>query len=489
MSPRSRTSACDGGVCSGRSESVKYSSEGDRDPKGSLVYPSKKKRNITMSKYKSSCVRLLVLSALLPFAAMSPNGIASEKDAVIENSVKTREARIEWWRDARFGMFVHWGPVSLTGKEISWSRYGLGPPKRGKNPDWNHPQVREYDTLYTKWNPVKFDADEWAQIAKDAGMRYVVFVAKHCDGFCLFDSELTDHKITSPKSPFGRDITAEVVKAFREKGLGVGLYYSLWDWRHPDYFTDNHARYTKFMHGQIRELLSNYGKIDIMWFDAWVLHKGGDKHIGHWDTFDLVDMVMKLQPGIIINDRAGVLLDFDTSAEGRVGKYNKKHAWETCMTLGRQWSWKPNDRIKSLKQCIHNLVRVVGGDGNLLLNTGPMPDGRIEPRQAERLREIGQWLKAHGEAIYGTRGGPFPPGKWGASTQKGNKVYIHVLQWPAETLSLPPIPRKVVNSTSMSGGEVSVEQTDKSLIIEVPESDRDPIDTVIVLELDKPVAP
>jgi alpha-L-fucosidase len=251
------------------------------------------------------------------------------------------------------------------------------------------------------------------------------------------------------------------------------------DWYHPDYRTENHARYIKFLHGQLREICSNYGKIDIVWFDGL----GGTAQ--DWDSENLIKMIRQLQPHVIINNRAGLPADHDTP-EQKIGKFQNDRPWETCMTICRQWAWKPDDQMKSLKECIQTLVKVVGGDGNFLFNVGPMPDGRIEPRQVERLREMGAWLNRYGQSIYATRGGPFLPGPWGASTSKGNIIYVHVLDWPAENLALPPISRKIVASSVLTRGTVTVRQSDSAVEISVPESDRQELDTIIKLELDGP---
>jgi alpha-L-fucosidase len=382
---------------------------------------------------------------------------------------------IQQWREMKFGLFIHWGPVSLKGTEIGWSRGGE---RRGrKDKSTGSIPVEIYDNLYKHFNPVKFDADEWIQTAKDAGMKYLVFTSKHHDGFSMFDSQLTDYKITN--SPFKRDVVKELADACHQAGLKLGYYYSPPDWYHPDYRTENHSRYIRFLHGQLREICSNYGKIDIIWFDGL----GGKAE--DWDSENLFKMIRRLQPHVIINNRAGLPGDHDTP-EQRIGKFQNDHPWETCMTICRQWAWKPNDQMKSLKQCIQTLIKVVGGDGNLLFNVGPMPDGLIEPRQVTRLKEMGNWLDEYGRSIYATRGGPFKPGNWGASTHKGNTVYIHVLNWDEDTLTLPPIPKKIITSSVMTGGAATVRQTALAIEISVPEAYRKELDTIIVLQLDGP---
>ncbi|MFQ6131004.1 MAG: alpha-L-fucosidase [Armatimonadota bacterium] len=395
-------------------------------------------------------------------------GLAQESD-------QRREDRMRWWREARFGLFIHWGPVSLKGTEIGWSRGGERRGRGGRGPI----PADEYDNLYRQFDPTEFDAEEWVAIAKSAGMKYLVFTTKHHDGFSMFDSKLTDYKITN--SPFKRDVTAELARACHEGGIGLGFYYSPPDWYHPDYRTENHARYIEYLHGQLRELCTNYGKVDIIWFDGL----GGKPE--DWDSEKLIAMVRQLQPGVIINNRGGLPEDFDTP-EQRIGRFQTHRAWETCMTIGRQWAWKPDDQIKSLQECIGVLVRCAGGDGNLLLNVGPMPTGEIEPRQVQRLKEIGEWLEQYGESIYATRGGPFRPGPWGASTHKGNTVYVHVLNWPEEGLTLPPLDKKVLASSVLTGGTAAVEQSEDGISIAVPPADRQENDTIVALQLDGPAA-
>ncbi|MBN1912114.1 MAG: alpha-L-fucosidase [Pirellulales bacterium] len=401
-------------------------------------------------------------------------------DADVARGLKASPEDVARWRKLKFGLFIHWGPVSLQGTEIGWSRGGL---RRGhsskSNPDGVPVEV--YDNLYKKFNPVKFDAKEWVDTAKAAGMKYMVFTTKHHDGFANFDSKLTDYKITSPECPFGRDIVRQLADACHENDFIWGVYYSQPDWHHPDYRTENHARYIKYLHGQMRDLLTNYGKVEMIFFDGL-----GGKAVD-WDAQTLIPMCRKLQPGIMINNRCGLPADFDTP-EQRIGRMQTDRPWETCMTLCHQWAWKPGDEMKSLKQCLQTLVRVVGGDGNLLFNVGPMPDGRIEPRQVERLKEMGEWLKKYGESIYDTRGGPFRVRARSASTYRGKTIYVHLLDPKSDTVTLPPINRKIVSHRVLTGGTAEVKQTDESITIAVPQADRDPIDTIVALELDGPAS-
>jgi len=398
-----------------------------------------------------------------------------------------RDARIAWWREARFGMFIHWGPVSLKGTEISWSRANSNPacPNKGSIP------VEVYDNLYKEFNPVEFNATEWVAIAQASGMKYIVLTAKHCDGFCLWHSKVANYNIS--KTPFVRDVCAELVKAAHTAGIKIGWYYSPMDWRDPDCRTEHNARYIASMQGQLRELLSNYGRIDLLWFDT-------DGRSAVWDQKNTYSLVRQLQPQIIINNRLdmGSMADYKAqqigpnadyyTPEQLIGEFDNQRPWETCMTLGTQWSWKPNDNIKSLEECVHTLIKCVGGDGNLLLNVGPMPNGKIEPRQVEVLRGIGKWLGRFGESIYGTRGGPFKPGRSLVSTNKGNVVYIHALEYDGDTITLPSLPRKIIQSNVLTGGVLRLAQTEASLNLTVVKEDRQEIDTIIKLTLDGPAA-
>jgi alpha-L-fucosidase len=392
--------------------------------------------------------------------------------------LKATPEDMQWWRDAKLGMFVCWGPVTLTGKEIGWARAG----ERRGTTGTGDVAVEEYDNLYKKWKPDKFDARQWVQVTLDMGAKYMIFLVKHHDGFCLYDSKLTDYKSTGPEAAWKHDVMADIAEACHKMGLKLIVYYSQPDWYHPDYFTENHHRYIKYLHGQIREILTNYGPIDGLWFDLGYTPKD-------WDSYRLFKMIRQLQPGIIINNRCGLPGDFDTP-EQYVGRFQKHRPWESCITLGTQWAWKPKDKIKSLKQCIDILVRCVGGDGNLALNTNPMPDGEIEPRQVERFREIGKWLNKYGHTLYATRGGPFRTQPWGACTYKDNKIFVHILDWDwlGRGIILPPIDKKITSVSMVTGGTVEVEQNQKGIALAVPPGHRRKLDTIIQLQLDSPVA-
>ncbi|HSW45413.1 MAG TPA: alpha-L-fucosidase [Phycisphaerae bacterium] len=432
-----------------------------------------------------------IIHAVLIGAFSASGVLAADSPATqpTQDYLRATPADLRWFHDARFGMFVCWGPVSLTGQEIGWSRGGE---RRGQGNGRGPTPVEIYDNLYKQWKPDGFDARQWVKVALDGGMKYMIFLVKHHDGFCLYDTRLTDYKSTGPQSAWKIDVLKQVADACHEAGLRLFIYYSQPDWHHPDYRTENHQRYIEYLHGQIRELLTGYGRIDGLWFDG-LQPRGEDRHdekyagADLWDADNLFRMARTIQPHLLINNRCGLPADFDTP-EQKIGRFQTDRLWESCITLGTQWSWKPEDRIKPLKECIDILVRCAGGDGNLALNTGPMPDGRIEPRQADRYREIGQWLSKYGRSIYRTRGGPFPPGSWGASTHRDGKVYVHILNWETDRITLPAQVGKVVASEVLTGGSAGVKQTAQGIEISVPPADRSDLDTIVVLQLDGPAA-
>lgn len=379
---------------------------------------------------------------------------------------------VKRWQDMRFGMFIHWGPVSITGHEIGWSRGTQTP-------------VEEYDNLYKKFNPEKFNADEWVKVAREAGMKYIVLTTKHHDGFCLWDTKQIDYNIMN--SPFKRDVVKELSEACKKQGIAFGTYYSTCDWYHPDFpLTSPGGKtkreksdldsYNRYLLAQIKELITNYGPLITIWNDVPQMFKGRGTNT--------INMVRALQPDILINNRTGDGGDYDTP-EQKIGGFQMNRPWETCMTICRQWAWKPNDTMKTLKECLQTLIRTAGGDGNLLFNVGPTAEGIIEQRQVDRLKEMGQWLEKYGQSIYATRGGPFKPAAWGVSTRKDRQIFVHVFNWPdAGRLELPSIPAKVLSAKVLTGGTVDVRQDDKGIFLDVPTANRDEIDTLVVLELE-----
>jgi alpha-L-fucosidase len=312
-------------------------------------------------------------------------------------------------------------------------------------------------------------------------MRYLIFTAKHHDGFCMFDTRLSDYKIT--RSPLGRDVTAELAAACREAGLLFGLYYSYNDWHHPDYLGPNHDRYLKYLTGQVHELCTLYGPVDLFWFDSVPDSTSGEPL---FNPHRLSLQMRRDQPRMVINDR---LDEGDFSVcEGGVGRYESFRPWETCIPLGKQWSYKPGDQLKSPGECIRMLVSCAGAGGNLLLGLGPMPSGQIEPRQAAILRQIGQWTSRFGESVFETRKGPIEPADWGTCTRRGSRWYIHVLDWAKGPVTLATTNHVPLRWTVLTGGTAEVKLTSAGIEADVPQPYRKDIDTIVAVDVGKAVA-
>jgi alpha-L-fucosidase len=413
------------------------------------------------------------------------------KDADAEN-------RISWWREARFGMFLHWGVYAIPG--------------RGEWVQWDEQiPVSEYAKLADQFKPEHFNPDAWAALAKEGGMKYMVLTSRHHDGFALFDDP--GSSFTAVKSAAHRDLVADYVKAVRKAGLRVGLYYSPLDWRFPGFYfpgvyRDNAEELREQYNRQIDELASHYGKLDVVWFDgggnewlgfgglAWGEHgwQGRAKDKPYTGSFDWNDKrtvghLRELQPDVVINDRTNAPADFRSrEGDGALGDFENRYPWELCTTISEgAWGYTPNAKVKPLNRLIHLLVGAAGRDGNFLLNVGPQPDGQIDAAQAERVREIGRWLGANGESIYGTRGGPWLPGPYGVSTHKGKAIYVHVLQASKDfKLSLPNLPVRVTKAAVLHGAELQFKQSERGLVIDIPAASVDAIDTVLKLEIEQP---
>ncbi|MEZ0070757.1 alpha-L-fucosidase [Planotetraspora sp. GP83] len=359
-------------------------------------------------------------------------------------------ARLAEFREQRFGLFIHWGLYALAARH-EWVK------QRERLTD------ERYRVYFEQFAPDLFDPDAWAEAAGDAGMRYMVLTTKHHDGFCLWDSALTDYCVTG--TPYGKDLVGPIVSAFRAKGLGVGFYHSLIDWHHPDFPIDglhpayaegvsNEGRditkYADYLHGQVEELLTRYGPIDTMWFDfsysarrrGGKLTPGG-KGRADWRSEELVALVRRLQPGALINDRLEVPGDFVTPEQyqpaGPVGE-----VWEACQTLNGSWGydrdnldWKPVDLL------VRMLVDTVSKDGNLLLNVGPNGRGEFEPGALATLRGIGEWMRLHGRSIYGAGPSAYQAPPDCRYTQAGDRLYVHLFSWPYRHLHLPGLAGRV----------------------------------------------
>ena len=353
--------------------------------------------------------------------------------------------RIAWWQEARFGMFIHYGLYSVLGRhEWVMNRERIPP--------------AEYEALAREFTADRYDARAYARLAKEAGAKYVVMTTKHHEGFCLFDSKLTEYKATN--SVAGRDLVAEYVEALREAGLRVGFYYSLMDWHHPDGARCLHdeaarERFIAYTHGQLRELMSNYGRIDILWYDVpWPLKPDG------WDSLGLNYMVRSLQPGILINNRSILPEDF-TTPEQKVSPAAPYRAWESCMTMNGSWGYnRADEEWKSTKELLEIMIKAAGSGGNIILNVGPKGNGSIPEESVIRLKEIGAWMKRNGEAIYGTQRACAEWMNCGMATQKGNTLYWHITRWYGSDLWIGGIKTKVLNAKILGTREpVKFEQT------------------------------
>lgn len=349
----------------------------------------------------------------------------------------TYAQRMQWFHQARFGLFIHWGLYAIPGRG-EWAMFQERIPKE------------EYAQLANRFNPRKFDAAAWAKMAADAGMKYAVLTTRHHDGFCLFDSQVSD--FTSVKTRAKRDFVAEYVAAFRKAGIKVGFYYSLLDWRFPGYFDpDKHKASAQKMkaqfHEQVRELMTNYGKIDVLWYDGgWIAHGAYAKNIAKfWGSAKVNAMARELQPHILINNRSGIDEDLDTP-EQHVTASAAGRGWESCMTISDSCGWgyiKNNPNWKTTPQLLQNLVTAAAGEGNYLLNVGPKPDGSIRDEELERLRAMGKWLKVNGEGIYGSERCPLHGGMVGMWTAKKNVGYLHVFRWPGDEVVVPLVKTRV----------------------------------------------
>ncbi len=385
-----------------------------------------------------------------------------------------RQARTKWFTDARFGMFIHWGLYAI--------------PARG---EWIKSQERisteEYQQYFEEFNPTLYDPKAWAKAAKEAGMKYAVLTTKHHDGFCLFDSQYTDYKATN--TPAGRDLVKEYVDAFRAEGLAVGFYYSLLDWYHEEYphfgdrqhpMRDNEAykdkthdfsKYIDYMHNQVRELMTNYGKIDIVWFDFSYNDMTGEA----WRATDLVTMIRKLQPDILIDNRLGGNIksanpemysgDFDSPEqilppEGVMNELGQPIPWEACITLNNHWGYHAWDRdYKSPKQVIRALVECVSKGGNLLLNVGPTAKGEIPQESLDILKEVGQWMDANGNSIYGCSADALTKPEWGRYTQNGNMLYAHIYDRGIGPINFRGLNGKISTARLLSdGSEIKIDK-------------------------------
>ena len=419
---------------------------------------------------------------------------------------KEHDARMKWWREARFGLFIHWGLYSIPAGE--WE---------GKTDyaEWirNQAQIplKVYDKFVSKFNPVKFNAERWVRLAKDAGMKYIVITSKHHDGFCLFNSKFTGFDIMS--TPFKKDVLKELSEACKKEGIRLCFYYSIMDWHNPDYLPRREwettrstkgadfNRYVQYMKNQLRELLTNYGNIGVLWFDGEWENTWNDKR-----GLDLYNYVRSLQPNIIINNRVGASrsgMEGFTEGGGFAGDFGTPEQqipatglpgvdWESCMTMNDHWGYNKNDHnFKSAKEILQMLADIASKGGNYLLNIGPTAEGVFPPESVERLHKIGEWMEINGESIYKTSASPFTKLDWGRCTQKninGNtRLYLHVFDWPDNgQLIVPGIYNKPLQSYLLSDknkNPLELKRNGDAVVIRIPSTAPDNFNSIVVLDI------
>jgi len=404
-----------------------------------------------------------------------------------QRSFLATDQEMKWFKDAKFGVFIHWGPALLVTNTLSWGRNGERPAAGKPAKGGVDPEI--YDNAYKKFNPVNFDAERWVKQMKSWGAKYFTFTTKHHDGFCMFDAPNTDYDIMH--TPFKRDIAKELADAAHKYGIKIFWYYSQPDWTHPDCLREgrHYEKYVPYMFEQIRHLMTHYGKIDGIFFDGL-----GSKY-WNWDIKKLIPMIKELQPGILINPRYGFGLpdmsirgDYDTPEQG-VGPIDHNRYWESCITVTDKWLYNKNAPIKSYKNMISLLVQSVGNGGNLLLNFGPDGKGEFVAEEAAQAEKLGKWLKKYGESIYGTRKGIYISGDWGTATQKGNKLYLHFLKRFANNskpeITLPSLPLKIISAKGLTEGFKNYQVTKNGISFTFdPVAYQKNVDNIVELTLD-----
>ena len=462
------------------------------------------------SRYSIVAILAAVIFVLLITGCRQEGAKTFVFDSAGAKNTLSKDDRMDWWRNDRFGMFIHWGLYAVPAGQWKGEKVpGIGEwiMERAKIP------VSEYEQLAKQFNPVKFDAEQWVRIAKNAGMKYIVITSKHHDGFCLWDSKYTDYDVMDA-TPFKRDILGELAAECKKQGIRLCFYHSIMDWHHPDAqapfypnYNDtkksnpNFDRYVEYyLKGQLKELVQNYGPLGIMWFDGeWI--KDWTRENG-WDMFEYC---LSLQPDTIVNNRVGngrqgmrglsksdeFAGDYGTPEQEIPAKGLPGLDWETCMTMNDTWGYKSYDNNwKSREDLLHKLVDIASKGGNFLLNVGPTAEGLIPGPSVERLAAIGKWMKVNGESIYGTTASPLGKVPWGRCTAKTGKLYLHVFDWPANgRLEVSGLKNKVKKAYLLADKKQAklpvTRQDAEKVVITVPSPATDPVDTVVVLEINK----
>ncbi|WP_455170380.1 alpha-L-fucosidase, partial [Aegicerativicinus sediminis] len=395
------------------------------------------------------------------------------------------EEDMKWFKDAKLGIFVHWGPALLQTDVLSWGRYGDRPGAGRPAENGIKPEV--YDNLYKKFNPINFDAGKWMQQVKDFGASYIVFTAKHHDGFCFFDAKNTDYDIMN--TPYGKDICKQLADAAHKAGVKLFWYYSQPDWHHPDCLRENHyENYLPYMKEHVDQLFTAYGKIDGVFWDHLATK------YWQWDSYHLLKDIKEKQAGFLSNSRVGfgwpndqLRGDYD-NPEQSLGPVNHPRYWEACLTMTDKWLYHKDGPIKPSETILGMLIQVVGNGGNLLLNFGPNGEGEFVKEEAEVGYKVGQFLKKYGSTLYGTRRGIYMGGDWGASAQKGTSLFLHFIEKVAnngETVfELPELPMKIESAQGVTPGFENFKIENGKLIITFnKESFQNQMDNIVELNL------
>lgn len=443
------------------------------------------------------------LAAGLAFLAISSKGaesipsgsgnaqVPADRAKIAASPAERNAAARTWFQNARVGLFVHWGVYSLLGRG-EWVM------------DRDRLTSEQYAKLPPRFNPSRFDAEAWVKLARSAGARYITVTSKHHDGFCLFDSKLTDFDVVDA-TPYHADPLKLLADTCRQQGVKLFFYYSLLDWHHPDYFPlgktgqasgrkpgGDWKRYVAYYQGQVRELCTNYGEIGGIWFDGW-----WDRPDADWDLAATYRMIHQLQPGALVGNNHHVapmpgedfqMFEQDLPGENAAG-FNRAGVarglpLETCLTINDSWGFNASDlHYKSSQRLIRAVVGAAGRGANLLVNVGPHPDGSIGPEPSRRLTEMGEWLRASGPSIYGTRAGPVGPAAWGVSTVKADRseVYLHILEPDAAPIVLGDAVASLTPSTLAKQAPLRIKQTPGGMVLELPPDVRSPVDTIVVL--------
>jgi len=414
---------------------------------------------------------LIVTAAQEAAQAQVPGGYVGGGYGTGGAPTPDQQRRLAWWHQAKFGMFIHFGLYAGYGRH-EWAMETQAVP------------VAEYQKLTAGFLPAKGSARKWAQLAKAAGMKYMVLTTKHHEGFCNWDTKLTNYNAVQQGPRY--DLVREFVEAARAEGLRVGFYYSLMDWHHPDgarCLTDEAARrrFVDYTHGLIRELMTNYGKIDVLWYDVhWPLDAKG------WESEKMNQMVFSLQPDIIVNNRNDLPGDF-TTPEQTIKAEEGGRAWESCMTLNDSWGYqKADDNWKTPRTVIRNLITCARDGGNYLLNIGPQPDGSIPPESERILRDVGAWMQTGGATIYGAEPCKVARGNYANFTRKGNTLYMHVHFWPGTDVSISGLKQKVLSAKVLKTGQNAIVAQDgfRTHITGLPATAPDTPVTTIAIECD-----